>query len=120
MTEEKKFSRWMLKDSDLKDLDAVKARDLIVKCFFEAQKETFARAKKDFGGSAEEADIMANVLTMVKMVFRDTGGDFENPDKKSIMAAIESLARKASAWGTPADIIDFHKSQIMRIITILT
>ncbi|MBA4372027.1 MAG: hypothetical protein C0402_04110 [Thermodesulfovibrio sp.] len=116
MTEIKKFTRWHLQDEDLTGLNPVKARDLIVKCFFEAQKETFARIKQDMGGSTSDKDLMNNVLASIKMVFREVGSDFESPTKEGIMKAVETLAKKAGSWGTPPDIIEFHKGQIMKVL----
>lgn len=119
MTEAKKFKRWHLQDDDLTGLNPVKARDLIVKCFFEAQKETFARIKQDMGGSTSDKDLMNNVVASIKMVFREVGTDYENPTKEGIIKAVETLAKKAGSWGTPQDIIDFHKGQIMKVLSIL-
>lgn len=119
MAEEKKFTRWHLRDDDLAGLNVVKARDLIVKCFFEAQKETFARMKKDMGGSTEDEELMKNVLASIKMVFREVGADFDRPDREGIVKAVETLAKKAGSWGTPQDIIEFHKGQIMKVLSIL-
>ena len=119
MSEAKKFTRWHLQDEDLSGLNPIKARDLIVKCFFEAQKETFARIKQDMGGSTSDKDLMSNVIASIKMVFREVGSDYENPTKEGIMKAVESLAKKAGSWGTPQDIIEFHKGQIMKVLGIL-
>ncbi|MDA8084031.1 MAG: hypothetical protein M0024_10280 [Nitrospiraceae bacterium] len=119
MAEKKIFSRWTIKEDDLKGMDEKKARDLIVKCFFEAQRETFARIKQDMGGSTRDEDLMVNVLASIRMVFRETGSDFDNPTREGITKAVETLAKKAGSWGTPQDIIDFHKGQIMKVLGLL-
>jgi hypothetical protein len=119
MTDAKIFTRWHLQDDDLTGLNPVKARDLIVKCFFEAQKETFARIKQGMGGSTSDKDLMNNVVASIKMVFREVGSDYENPTKDGIVKAVETLAKKAGSWGTPQDIIEFHKGQIMKVLSLL-
>ena len=43
---EKSFGRWQVTDSDLADICPEKARELLIKCFFEAQKETISISKR--------------------------------------------------------------------------
>ena len=118
MADQDQFRRWSLKESDLDDLSPLKARDLIIKCFFEAQKETFARAKQDLG-IAKDEELMTSVVGSVRLAFRGVEEDFDNPTKKSLLKVVGSLARKAASWGTPQDIINYHKSQIEKIIGLL-
>ena len=119
MAEEERFKRWSLKESDLDNLTPLKARDLVTKCFFEAQKETFARAKQDLGISFDARDLMTTVEGSIKLAFRGEGEDFERPTKASLLKVVEALSKKASSWGTPQDIIDYHKLQIRKIISLL-
>jgi hypothetical protein len=116
MQEKERFHRWCLKEEDLRDLNAAKARDLILNCFYEAQRETFARSKQSLGLSADEAQVHASVLSAIKLAFRELGEDFNNPAKKSLIRVVEVLGRKSTAWGTPQDIIEYHRGQIMRVI----
>jgi hypothetical protein len=110
------FTRWECKDSDLKDITPSKARDLIIQCFLEAQKETFARAKKSLGKEVSDSEILKSVKSAVKVTFEEVGGNFANPSKDDLGKAVQALARKAASWGTPADIIEHHKGQIMKIL----
>ena len=116
MAEKERFHRWCLKEEDLKDLDAAKAEDLIINCFFDAQKETFARSKQSLGLRADEGQVYASVLSAIKLAFKEIGEDFNNPTKKSLTQVVEVLGRKSTAWGTPQDIIEYHRGQIMRVI----
>jgi hypothetical protein len=116
MADAERFHRWRLKEEDMADLDPAKARDLIIRCFYEAQKETFARSKESLGLRAEEEQLQASVLSAIKRAFRETGGDFDSPTRQSLLKIIEVLGRKSLAWGTPPDIIEYHRSQIMRVI----
>ena len=121
MTDEvKKFGHWRVSSQDLVSLSPLKARDLVIKCFFEAQKETFARANQNLGKQGATDDgIMQNVTMAVKMVFKENGSDFDNPSRESLRKVVESLARKAGVWGTPQDIIDHHKGEIEKILKAL-
>lgn len=114
--DDERFQRWRLKEEDLEDLDPAKARDLIINCFYEAQKETFARSKQTLGLQADEAGVHASVLSAIKLAFKETGEDFNNPTKKSLNKVVEVLDRKATSWGTPRDIIEYHRNEIMRVI----
>ncbi len=118
MTEKERFQRWHLKEDDLVDLTPSKARDLIVKCFFEAQKETFARAKQDLG-IGKDKELMTSVVGSIKLAFKGVGEDFDNPTRASLLKVVDWLAKKAASWGTPPDIINYHKSQIQKIIGML-
>ncbi len=119
MAEEERFKRWSLKESDLDDLTPLKARDLVIKCFFEAQKETFTRARQDIGITFDARDLLTTVKGSIKLAFRGAGEDFERPTKASLSKVVEALSKKAASWGTPQDIIDYHKSQIRKIISLL-
>ena len=115
----KAFHRWGLVPSDLENLTPIKSRDLLVRCFFEAQRETFARSSKVLARDDSEEEVRKNVTTMVKMAFKETGGSYEQPTKASLAKAVGALTQKAAAWGTPADIIEHHRVQIERILTVL-
>jgi len=119
MQEKERFHRWALSESDLTDLTPLKVRDIIVKCFFEAQRETFARTKQELGMKTTDEELFNTVRTSIRMVFKDLKADFENPTKADLMKVVESLARKASSWGTPQDIIEFHGGQIMKVLQLL-
>ena len=119
MAGEGRFKRWSLKENDLDDLTPAKARDLVIKCFFEAQRETFARARQDLGISLDARDLMTTVEGSIKLAFRGAGEDFERPTKASLSKVVEALSKKAASWGTPQDIIDYHKLQMRKIIGLL-
>ncbi|MBU1044519.1 MAG: hypothetical protein KJ915_09025 [Candidatus Omnitrophica bacterium] len=109
--------RWYLQSEDLKDLSPQKARDLIIKCFFEAQKETFKRAKQKFGKASDDSDILQRITSVVKLTFQQINGDFDQPTKETLIKVIERLAAISASWGTPEDIIEHHKKQIERVLS---
>ena len=112
-------TRWFLENADLMDVTPVKARDLIVRCFFEAQKESFAAAGKAMGKTEGEVELRTIVAGAVRAAFRESGGDFDHPTKSSLMAAVEVLARKAQRWGTPPEIVQHHRGQIEKILMVV-
>lgn len=106
------YERWFCSPADLVGLDPVRARDLVVKCFYQAQHETLTRSHATMGLSVDEESIRAEAEGAVRNAFKRTGGDFGNPDKISIRRAVESLADSALAFGTPPDIVEHHRKQI--------
>ena len=119
MVEEAKFKLWCVSDQDMMNLNPAKARDIIIECFFAAQKETFRRVKQKKGCPSKDDDLRKTVTALVRLGFRETGGDFDNPTKEGLQEVVIYLADKAGTWGTPEDIINHHKEQIQRVISCL-
>jgi hypothetical protein len=123
MAETPKFKKWSLKESDLQDVTPFKVRDLIIECFYEAQKETFRRIKMRTGKfelePATDEDLRRSIVNAIKMAFNKTNGDFEQPAKDNLLLVVAYLARQATGWGTPPDIIEHHKNEIYRAIDLL-
>ncbi len=111
--------RWFLNDADLVDMTPIRARDLVVKCFYETQKESIAAAGKKIGQAQNDAELRSAVIGTVRLAFRESLGDFDQPTKDSLTAAVQILARKSQQWGTPSNIVQRHKAQIERILKIL-
>jgi hypothetical protein len=119
ITGTKRFRRWCVSEGDLRDLNPAKARDLIIRCFYEAQKETFARAKQRLGTPSDDEDVHRSVVAAVRLAFKETGGDFGEPTKESLAKVVECLAEKATSWGTPQDIVNHHKGEIRKVLDCL-
>ena len=111
--------RWFLSATDLMNMTPVKARDLIVKCFFEAQKESIAAAGKNIGQAQNDTELHNTVVGAVRLAFRETAGDFDHPTKAGLMAVVQTLARKSTQWGTPPEIVEHHKNQIGSVLQAL-
>lgn len=109
------MARWCPTDVELKNLTVIKARDMIVNCFFDAQKETLSRAKERLGKMPDDAALHKDVENIVRITFRELGFSFDNPTREQLGAVVMELAQKAAAWGTPKDIIDYHRALIGRI-----
>lgn len=108
-----------ISDEELVGLDPMRARDLVVRCFYNAQRETLSRAATRLGSEAGDADLRRVVEGAVRLSFRSTQGDFERPTKAPLAAAVESLAEKAASMGTPRDIIEHHRKQLGRLFAAL-
>lgn len=113
------FQRWFVTSKDLQKMTPAKARDLIIKCFYAAQKETFANIKLQEKLPASEQEVKNTVTAAVKSVFTQIGEDFENPTKPGLLKVVEVLAANARSWGTPEDIIRHHKGQIQKVLNAL-
>lgn len=105
---------------DLAGLTIVSARDLVVRCFFEAQQETFSRAAGHLRAPMSDDELKKLVEGAVRLAFRSSGGDFEAPTRESLMAAVEKLAAKAAGMGTPADVIEYHRGQLAKVFAALS
>ena len=111
------LTRFYVREEDLLDLNVVKARDLIVRCFYEAQKETIAKTKEFLHLPASDEDIHKRVVAMVRSIFAEVGGNFDKPTKENLVRTIEVLAEKCSAWGAPKEIIEYHRGEIEKVLS---
>ncbi len=76
---------WTVPEAELHKLSPLRARDLIVECFFQAQHETFLRAKQRMSARPNEPDaIHAAVLAAVRVAFKESGGDYDHPTSVSL------------------------------------
>lgn len=107
---------WVCPTSRLRNLDATKARDLVVECFYQAQSETFQAQKERMGMSTDEEAVRKTVLGAVRAAFAKAGGDFDYPTRESLSRAVDALALSAASWGTPREIIEHHKAQIATVL----
>jgi hypothetical protein len=100
----------------LSGLNPVKARDLVVECFHFAQKDKFKALRMKAGIPSTDADIANSIKVMVKLTFAEVGGDFQEPTKDVLLQVVDFLGNKEAMWGTPKDIIEHNKGQMLKII----
>lgn len=109
--------RWSLSEKDLRDITPWKVRDLIIQCFYEAQRETFARARRKAGSMDTAADsLRAAVVASVRTAFREVNGSFDAPTVESLEEVVGILRRRAAAWGTPPDVVQHHGGQVATLL----
>ena len=107
---------WTCSEADLVDLDAAKARDLIERCFYEAQRETFIRVKQCLGVRSDDETIHRSIDSAVRIAIEQVGGNYDNPTERHLRDAIDILADRAASWGTPPDIFEHHRRQIVGVL----
>ncbi len=108
---------WTLPQAELNHLTPIRARDLVIECFYYAQHETFARTRQKLGAArVDDAALRADITAAVRIAFRESGGDPDHPTAATLAAAVAVLGRKAASWGTPPDIIQHHGMQIQGML----
>lgn len=109
--------RWSLSEEDLRDITPRKVRDLIIHCFYEAQRETFARARRKAGSIDTGADsLRAAVVASVRTAFKEVSGSFDAPTVESLEDVVGVLGRRAAGWGTPPDVVEHHGRQVATLL----
>lgn len=108
---------WRVSESDLSDLDAVGARDLMIECFLQAQGGTFKRSAHALDMDGSEAELRETVRAAVRLKFKDLGCDFDNPTPADIDSVAQTLAQEARSWGTPPEVVEHHVEQMHLIRT---
>lgn len=94
-----------------KEVTPMMVREAIVACFYDAHC-----AQSELGSNGEmEKDYCTQI---VKKAFAETGGDFDNPSKKSIMAGVPWLAEFSKSFRDQT-VIQKHMSQIMELINLV-
>ncbi|MBI4710384.1 MAG: hypothetical protein HY759_04700 [Nitrospirae bacterium] len=116
MTANKKYELWFVSADDLKDVTPKKARDIIIKCFFDAQKATFAMAGEKLGKKPNEKELYGAIKSEVKKTFNEAKCDFENPTKENLRKVVDLLYIKSASLGTPKEVRDHHKGQIEMVL----
>lgn len=92
-----------------KEVTPLMVRDAIAECFFEAH---CADTGIDGAEESTNKDYCRNV---VKKIFKDAGGDYENPTKEDIMNALQGLADFSKNF-RDQDMIKHHQMQIMKLV----
>lgn len=91
-----------------KSLTPLMVRDAIVECFAQAHCA-------DAGLDINKEEGRMYCRRTVQKAFKDTGGDFDNPTKESIQAALENLAEFARQF-RDQETVQKHYGQIMELV----
>lgn len=90
-------------------LTPLMVRDAIVECFWEAHC-------MDTGIAEEEKELNKSYCkSLVEKAFKDSGGDFSDPTKESVIACTQQLASFAKSFRDPS-IIERHYKEIMKLV----
>lgn len=96
------------------NLTAAQVRDALVKCFVSAHGEIL-ESLKEYGSfsSNEEFEKFKGIDAelLIRNFFKEAGGDYEQPDKKSLLAVVDKLAEYSKNFRSE-EIIRKHSGQI--------
>jgi len=102
-----------------KNITPVNVREAIIECFFQAhgeiEKKNLKELQADFGESGMARLTRAHTERIIRKSFKETGGNFERPSKKEIIACMDWLAEYSKNFRAP-EIIKKHYSQIMKLV----
>ena len=111
-----KYNKWEYQDKEDKQIDPVRARDLMVECFYSAQKDKFKALKEKAGIPSSDKDVYDSIVVMVRLAFSEIGGDFKDPNKDNLLKVLDFLVSRETIWGTPKDVVDHNKTLMLKII----
>ncbi len=117
MTNPPQFRCWQPSDASLKNLDPIRARDLLIQCFLEAQRDAIRLAKQRLAVPDSDATMRASAEGSLRAAFRRTGGNFDVPTRESLRLAAEDLGKTSVALGAPPEVVDHHQRLIGDIIS---
>ncbi|MCD4812429.1 hypothetical protein K8S19_01855 [bacterium] len=107
---------WFPSEDDLRHLDTLKVRDLIIQCFYESQKENLVHNPELLMNPTAQKEARASVVLIVKEIFKETKGHFNQPTVLELKTVIEHLAKKSNQMGTPPQIVAHHLKIITTIL----
>lgn len=110
------FGRWDARVVRIGRGDLVGARDALVECLYQAQHETFMHQKERLGVPSDESSVRQSIVGAVRAALSRVGGSYEAPTRAHLRAALDVLAVKARTWGTPPDIIEYHRSEMIKVL----
>lgn len=107
-------------DTD-KPVSPADVRDAIIECFTQAHSEALDDLRNyadDISDDELEQIKRINVRQMIRNFFKESGGNFDNPDKESIMKVLEKLKIFAANFRNP-ELIARHYSEIITLVSLL-
>ena len=99
------------------DITPNMVRDAIVQCFFEADIEVLKELfmKSDFDSIEDKNIGKKHVEIVIKKMFNDVKGDFNNPTKESLINVVNKCKKFAGLF-RDKDTIEKHANEIMMLI----
>jgi hypothetical protein len=104
---------WEIAEEELRELTPRKARELIVECFFHSQRETYQLRGQQ---PPPDEELRERAQAVLRLAFREIGGSYEEPTVEDLYRAVEALCKKAHAWGTPPEILEHHRAQVLKVL----
>ena len=100
------------------DITPIMVRDAIIRCYLKADDEVLNKIFmiSDFNSTKDAYKMKRNhVIILIKKVFHDVNGDFDNPTRDNLIEIIDRLRDFASKF-RDKEIIDHNYNAIMKLI----
>ncbi len=98
---------------------AVDVRDAIIRCFEQAHGTVTKKSMESFTNNytQQEMDelVRKNIEDIIKNAFKETGGNYDNPDKESLIKVIDWLRTFSIKFRQP-EVIEKHYGEIKELI----
>gem|GEM_PF-5297722 len=88
-------------------------REHLVRCFASENSERFAEQERALG---RRSDGIAAVESMVRLAFKQVGGNFERPSRATLTQVANLLAERSLQWGASADDVFACHANLMQYI----
>ncbi|MDP2183183.1 MAG: hypothetical protein Q8K99_11530 [Actinomycetota bacterium] len=105
---------WRVSEDELRDMNPVRARDLIIECFFRTQSQAL-RVSSERHRDVRDRELRDTMCVALRLRFEDLGLDFENPTADCIGTIADELTREAEIWGTPVHVLEHHIGELRKI-----
>lgn len=106
---------WTVDAAELDSMTPVRARDLLVECFFAAQSEAYARTSHEKHAEIGRVEVKKTVESLIRMKFRDLGHDWDSPTADGFHQVALSLAVEAAQWGTSPETIERSMAELRKV-----
>ena len=99
------------------EINPCMVRDAIVQCFYEADIEVLEKLflKSDFKSDNIKEIGKKHIIIVIRKMFDDVNGDFNNPTKESLIDVVEKCKEFAGLF-RDKEIIEKHANEIMSLI----
>ena len=107
---------WKITEKDIHDLDATKARDLMIRCFAYAHLEEALNKKKNRVTYNDFETVRDTLVAEVKISFNQVDESFEKPTRQGLLKVLNLLVKKQLNRGASKSIINSHYRQLYAVI----
>ena len=91
-------------------------RDMIVDCFTATHGQQFSEDRTELGMDARPDAVRESVVGIVRLAFRQVGGDFDNPRAADLARVVNLLAERSLSWGVPQETVFQHHCSMTRVL----
>lgn len=102
------------------DFSCIDARDAVIRCFMEAHDEVLQETMFSDQTGIDPAKIeqikRLDVKMLISQMFTKIDGDFEHPDKQTLLRLVEALGEFALSF-RPPEVIEKHADEIRLLLS---